>query len=1351
MKKFTSLFCVSIFSFSTVLTFAGNKCEVIIPGQDPSKKQFVMAKGLVDGEDYLSKTIIFRVKPNYRQNCKVNSVDNILPLQDFLNSIEAQNLAKIYPRHEKPEQERNALGQKLVDLSLIYSFKYTADMKLEKVINQMKSLGYFEYVEPWYVPKLHAVCIPNDLGTSAQYHLQGNVAGSINVRNTAFCTQNGSTSVVIGITDTGTELNHPDLAANIAHNNADGPTVNGVDDDGDGYIDNYQGWDVGMNDRDPTWQGDAHGVATSGDACAVTNNGTGVASPGFNCKFLPVKIADASGALVAAYTGITYAADHGVKIISNSWGGTGGGSYGQNIIDYAAINKNCLVLASAGNGGVEESLYPSSYNNVYRVASTTSSDAKSGFSSYGLDVDFGAPGSSIYSTYSGGSYSTLSGTSMACPVSAGAAGLVQSQFNYTNAFQIGEKLKQTCDPYVGASTLALYNAGKLGKGRIDVNSALTVTAKSLAMNPITITDGNDDVLLPGENLSIRGRFTNYLDPSSSSATATLTVVSGPGTITSGNPFIIGVLPTLDTTNNNSSPFIVNISGSAAVNSVIQFKVTITDGTFTGIQYFSVTVNVDYINITINDVHTTITSKGRLGYNLDGQAQGLGFEYQIPSPNSLLYEMSLMVGTSSTKVDDMFRETTSGNTDFASTNRVYQVTPATVSDFDVDGKFNDAPSASGPLPVTVHHSAYAWSTSPYRKFVIVKYVIKNTGGSTLNNLYAGIVADWDITNAGQNKSAYDATNKMGYCYDVSSANGLYSGIKCLTNLASVKNYCIDNIAGGNGGIDPATDFLVGEKYTALSTTRNADGFSATGGDVMDCVSNGPFSVNAGDSITVAFALIGGDNLADIQNSACYAQQKWNNTGPCSLPLSATTSYGNVSCYGQCNGTGTANVSGGALPYTYLWNNAQTNQTATGLCAGTYTITVTDAVSATTTAAVTISQPSVLNVTANSPSPICSGNCTTLTANATGGNGGNNYVWQPGNMTTTSVSVCPTALTNYTATVTDANGCTATTTTTVSMNPPQATPVITANGSTTICQGNNVTLSSSAGNSYVWSTGATTQDITVSVAGNYSVTVTNAGGCSATSTVTNITVLSTTASITPSGLTTFCMGNDVTLTANSGSSYLWSNNATTQSIVVNQSGSFTVAVTNQCGADTSTLVSVTVNSLPAVSVSLNPDSLCINASAYALTGGTPGGGTYSGNGVSAGNFDPNIAGGGLHNIIYTYTDGNNCSNSDTAQIYVDLCTGIQSISENQSIIIFPNPTTGEFTVYGLQFMVESKLQITNALGEKMYSEKILNPKPVVSGAEPSLILNLDLPNGIYFIHLVSEKTGEAVMTKKFAVVK
>src|ERR1035437_2675435 len=153
MKKISMLFCTALFSCSSILTFAGNKCEVIIPG-DHSPKSFKMSPNVKEG-DYLPNTIIFKVKPQYRQNCKVNSIDNILPLQDYLESVGAQKVAKIFSKHEVPATERNMIGQKMVDLSLMYSFKYSANIKLEKVINQMLSLGYFEYVEPWFVPKIN--------------------------------------------------------------------------------------------------------------------------------------------------------------------------------------------------------------------------------------------------------------------------------------------------------------------------------------------------------------------------------------------------------------------------------------------------------------------------------------------------------------------------------------------------------------------------------------------------------------------------------------------------------------------------------------------------------------------------------------------------------------------------------------------------------------------------------------------------------------------------------------------------------------------------------------------------------------------------------------------------------------------------------------------------------------------------------------------------------------------------------------------------------------------------------------------------------------------------------------------
>src|SRR5207249_4956521 len=144
-------------------------------------------------------------------------------------------------------------------------------------------------------------------------------------------------------------------------------------------------------------------------------------------------------------------------------------------------------------------------------------------------------------------------------------------------------------------------------------------------------------------------------------------------------------------------------------------------------------------------------------------------------------------------------------------------------------------------------------------------------------------------------------------------------------------------------------------------------------------------------------------------------------------------------------------------------------------------------------------------------------------------------------------------------------------------------ITAGGSTTFCQGGSVLLTAaSAGTSYLWSNGATTQAITASSSGNYSVAVTNSNNCSATSAATIVTVNPLpTATITAGGSTTFCQGGSVLLTASAGTSYLWSNGATTQAITVSSSGNYSVAVTNSnnCSATSATTL-ITVNLLPVV---------------------------------------------------------------------------------------------------------------------------------------------------------------------------
>jgi hypothetical protein len=146
---------------------------------------------------------------------------------------------------------------------------------------------------------------------------------------------------------------------------------------------------------------------------------------------------------------------------------------------------------------------------------------------------------------------------------------------------------------------------------------------------------------------------------------------------------------------------------------------------------------------------------------------------------------------------------------------------------------------------------------------------------LDNLHGGVFADWDIMNSNLNKAAYDAPNKMGYCYSTQS-NGLYAGIKLLSNTAPAIHYAMDNLGGGAGGIDPVGGISTSEKFTGISTNRANAGGAGNGNDVIHFISSGPFVLNPNDTIEVAFAYLAGDSLTDIQNSAIAAQNKYNNS-------------------------------------------------------------------------------------------------------------------------------------------------------------------------------------------------------------------------------------------------------------------------------------------------------------------------------------------------------------------------------------------------------------------------------------------------------------------------------------------
>jgi len=832
----------------------------------------------ITSSDYMAKTIIIKVKPAFASVCSNNKIENTT-FQSFANAVGVINLHKKFPLDKSPEKPTNEAGQAYADLSLIYELNYTSNLSIEKTISKLLLSDVLVYAEPHFIPKVNYT--PNDplANPTDQYHLQ-----TINAFN-GWSVDRGDSAIVIGITDTGTDPTHPDLFNNIKRNYADVP--DNIDNDGDGYVDNYMGWDLGMNDKDATWEANAHGVHVSGLAAASADNNLGGAGTGFNCKFLPVKIADSNGSLIAAYEGIKYAADHGCHIINCSWGGGGSSQFGQDIVDYATINKNCLVVCAAGNNNADGDFFPAAYNYVLSVGNTTISDTKQASSNYGYMVDVCAPGDNVNSTWPGSFYITSTGTSMSSPIVAGAAGIVKNHFPSYNGLQVGERLKVTADNIYGANPSYL---NKLGTGRINLYRALTDPASpSVVMTSKTVTDHNDMSFINGDTLFIAGTFINYLSPTSA-LNVTVTPLSTYA-VAIDNTTSLGIINTLASTTNSLDPFTFKLTGAIPINTAVSFEVLMSDGTYQAKQFFTLYINVDYINIEVNDVSTTATSKGKIGYNQDAQVQGLGFKYNNVA---LLYEAGLMVGTDTTKVSDCVRGAVPGgasDVDFSTINRIALQTPSIKSDFDTKAKINDNLSIN-PLPVNIEQNTYAWVAVPNTQFVIWEYIITNTHATdSIKNMYAGIFADWDIDGAtfAQNRSAYDATAKMGYSY-YTGAGGKYGGIKLLTNTAPPNFYAIDHVSGGNGGLDFANGSDSKDKYLSMSTQRLAAGVSGSGVDVLNVMSSGPFVLAPNESVTVAFAIIGGDSLANLITGAQQAQIKYDGGVPTSVNQNSISENG-----------------------------------------------------------------------------------------------------------------------------------------------------------------------------------------------------------------------------------------------------------------------------------------------------------------------------------------------------------------------------------------------------------------------------------------------------------------------------
>jgi subtilisin family serine protease/subtilisin-like proprotein convertase family protein len=349
--------------------------------------------------------------------------------------------------------------------------------------------------------------LPNDTRFSEQYALRnvgqvvpatngflGTLGADIHVEN-VWDISIGTRANIVAVIDTGVDLTHPDLAANI-WTNPNEIAGNGIDDDGNGYVDDVHGFDFANQDSDPTDEPTGgHGTQVASCIGATGNNGTGVVGVNWNVSIMALKIADSSGrlstnAIVAAHDYATYMLQHGTNIVAsnNSYGAFLPAFYAENLAGYvqekAAIQRfvdaGGTFVASAGNSANDNDLptaanFPASYDipQIISVAATDNNDALATFSSYGVQsVDVAAPGVDILMAQEGGLYGYNDGTSFSSPIVAGVVALLKSIKPNASAVEIKQALIDGSDPVA-----ALQGKVRSG-GRINVERSLKILQTS---------------------------------------------------------------------------------------------------------------------------------------------------------------------------------------------------------------------------------------------------------------------------------------------------------------------------------------------------------------------------------------------------------------------------------------------------------------------------------------------------------------------------------------------------------------------------------------------------------------------------------------------------------------------------------------------------------------------------------------------------------------------------------------------------------------------------------------------------------------------------------------------------------
>lgn len=524
----------------------------------------------------------------------------------------------------------------------------------------------------------------------------------------------------------------------------------------------------------PIGTAQSHGTHVAGIAAAVSDNGIGLASAGFNSTYMPVRAGgteEAPRSIGFGYQGILYAAVNGAHVINCSFGSDFNSQFGEDVVNIAT-ELGSVIVGSAGNGNNEVPNYPAAYENVLSVASVvTSNSVKSSFSTYGYAVDVAATGSSILSTVFNNGYALNSGTSMSAPVVSGLAALVVHQHPDWSAERVLGQIRGTADNTVYLSNQNFTD--KLGSGLIDAEMAIAGLVPYIRIEDVQFVNESGQKLGINEDGFIELDLVNFGEGTSSlryrieNANETASLLNGNGVIS--QLFNVGSQTTIRIP--------VTITDNALQGELPLFRIEFWDddkaySDFRYIRFENLLVDTHDANL----VRVSATSTGAIGfYRTVLGDTGVGFiparevNGSLVELGNMLYESGVIIETNLDEKIHMLTNVRETNFPSNMFNPIELFEITELSNGQSGQTFFDSENEVGRPRAEIRMETFAFDDDELNQSLLVYYHIRNVDPSRLamNDTYVGVFSDWDAGNYSNNTVKYNAQDSVMVLQDSTS--------------------------------------------------------------------------------------------------------------------------------------------------------------------------------------------------------------------------------------------------------------------------------------------------------------------------------------------------------------------------------------------------------------------------------------------------------------------------------------------------------------------------------------------------------------------------------------------------------